>query len=179
MLLFIIFFIFRIAKPDATRNFVSKVKNLPHTISWWFHHDWSDIDIDSVTNSISWDIWDFDNYQNDDMDNEDLFDVTESDYLENSLNSDINDLQWLENFDQEIKWASESSEKSVTIVKLTWDDEKNIFTKNELNTWDKIESVSESKPVVNKKPKVVNYGCWTWFSKSECEEIQRELWNFD
>ena len=59
VLLFVIFVIFRIVNPTATANFVDKVKNIPQTVSGWFHRkadNAKNIVVDWIDTVLTWDI---------------------------------------------------------------------------------------------------------------------------
>ena len=108
ILLIIVFFIFRFIKPEATSRFVDKVKNIPTTISNWFHREKkSEIIINGNTTSTSsnFEI----NENNDEYDNEINIPVVidednneiDNETVENEDNKEIKN-SWLEELNKEL-----------------------------------------------------------------------------
>lgn len=203
VLLVIIFFIFRIVKPEATSKFVDKVKAIPQTISGRFHRSSElDIIVDSETNSISWDISDTisDDLDADEWDAEliieNTWEMTVSWDEENI--SDISDLEWLEQLNNEIEsilsgntWDSTNSnmidvefheyESKDDVVINTWKDENISWNSVAESQWG-INFNQNQDTVQNTKPVKVNTICCDEdcvLSDEECLLMQRELGNLN
>lgn len=135
----IIFLAFRFIKPDATRNFVSKVKAIPQTISSRFHRD-AKVVINSNTVSLTWDIANIDK----DTDKKDIWNNQSWDT--GKASDSYEDLQWLQELNAEIEAILQSGKNET----VSWNSETGAETadENKVDTpttwWDLV--VTEIKP---------------------------------
>ena len=141
ILLIIVFFIFRFIKPEATSRFVDKVKNIPTTISSWFHREKkSEIIINGNTTSTSsnFEI----NENNDEYDNEinipvvvdEENNVIDDKTVDNEDNEEIKN-SWLEELNKELdKIMASGNNIENTEINETWNSNNIQITESTWNT---------------------------------------------
>ena len=90
ILFVIVFFIFRLVKPEATSRFIDKVKSIPTTVSSWFHREKkSNIIINGDTTSTSSN-FEFE-IENNDISNETISNETVNNETSSENNTSFND----------------------------------------------------------------------------------------
>lgn len=118
ILFVIVFFIFRMIKPEATSRFVDKVKWIPTTVSSRFHREkktWIVINWDTTYSS-----WNFELNDDFNIDTDISVNTNKTDKTNKWMND--NDKLWLEEFNREINsiLASGNNENSI-IWNSDWD----------------------------------------------------------
>jgi len=157
ILLIIVFFVFRLVKPEATSRFVDRVKSIPTTVSSRFHREKkSDIIINWNTTSTSsnFEIENKDNNENDlSIDapvlyNNEEYNITNSQTnIENKDTSRLDELnreidKILASWNNQVEWEQNNSENSwdlwwliselvndneIEIIEITWTNQNTEF----------------------------------------------------
>lgn len=157
ILLIIVFFVFRLVKPEATSRFVDRVKSIPTTVSSRFHREKkSDIIINWNTTSTSsnFEIENKDNNENDlSIDapvlyNDEEYNITNSQTnIENKDTSRLDELnreidRILASWNNQVEWEQNNSENSwdlwwliselvndneIEIIEITWTNQNTEF----------------------------------------------------
>jgi len=132
VLLFVIFVICRIVNPVGTANFVNKVRNIPQTISDFFHREKKEknVLVEWISTVLSWDVknWDDEIITQDEKNTVSVIeDNKDNNWEENVWWDSINDFVWLENLNKDTEnLLSVDNKTTWTSEKTTWISEKTI-----------------------------------------------------
>lgn len=149
ILLIIVFFIFRLVKPEATSRFVDKVKTIPTTISGRFHREKKPkliINGDTTSTSSNFEINDNKYYDEDytttivDEDNNEEYEVINEDYSETT---DDNNYETTDNWEMKDMSRLDELNRELDKILASWNNQSWWEEISTENNWDLGEIISE------------------------------------